>query len=136
MENLDHELDHKSEPTTSQIKIPVIEEYIDYDTEQHQTGKVRITKQIHEETIDVDDSVTQEKVEIDHIAINQFIDVAPPAVRYEDNVMIVPVLKEVWVKRLFLVEELHVRKVKETETQKKQVTLRKEEVHIHRQEKD
>ena len=126
----------QSNKVSSSVKVPVIEEHVRYTTQQRQTGKVRITKQVHEDIIDVDESVTHEKVEIERVPVNQYVDEAPPSVRYENDVMIVSVLEEVLVKRLLLVEELHVRKIQETETDKKELTLRKETVEIHRDQEE
>lgn len=127
---------NQSKKVDSSINIPVIEEHVRFTTQQRETGKVRITKQVHEDTVDVDESVTHEKVEIERVPINQYVDEAPPSVRYEDDVMIVSVLEEVVVKRLLLVEELHVRKIRETETDKKEIILRKETVQVHRDQEE
>ena len=112
--------------------IPVIEEHIDYEVRQHKTGKVRIAKRVKEEVVDVEETLIQEHVHVERVPMNQFVDTLPPPMRQENDVTIVPVLKEVMVKRVLLVEELHIRKTKETKQDTQQVTLRKEEVQIHR----
>lgn len=112
--------------------IPVIEERVTYDTQREQTGRVRITKQVHEETVDVDESTTREKVNIERVPMDRFVDEAPPSVRHEGDVMIVPVVEEVLVKRLRLVEELHIRKTTETHTDTNEVVLRKEQLLVER----
>lgn len=117
------------------IKIPVIEEYIKYDTQRRPTGTVRIAKQVQEEIIEVDETVTHEEVKIDRIPINQYVDSAPP-VRHEGEVMVVSVTAEVMVKRLLLVEELHIRKTIKTDIDTREVTLRKETVQIHRSQEE
>ena len=119
----------------SPVKIPVIEEYISHEVQRHETGKIRVTKHVHEEVVDVDESVTYEKADVERVPINEYVDTLPLPVRHEDDVIIVPVLKEVLVKRILLVEELHIRKTKETQHDTRQVTLRKEEVRVHRDEK-
>ena len=60
----------------------------------------------------------------------------PAASRYEGDVMIIPVLKEVAVieKRIMLVEEIHVSKKQTEKTETREVTLRKEEIKITRTE--
>ena len=124
-----------NQPIEDSVTIPVVEEYIDYDVQRKETGKVRITKQVREEVVDVDESTTYERAEIERIPVNEYVDVVPE-VRQEGEVMVVPVLREVMVKRVLLVEELHIRKTKETQHNTRQVTLRKEEVQIHRDEQD
>ncbi|MCY7350676.1 MAG: YsnF/AvaK domain-containing protein [Cytophagaceae bacterium] len=120
--------------TANLVTIPVIEERVVVGKEVVETGTVRITKRVstHDETIDV--PLTHQEVRVERVAVNQYVD-APPEVRHEGDVMIIPVLREVMVKRFLIVEELHVRKhyVKTQATQS--VTLRKEEVLVERQSK-
>ncbi|QNF34868.1 YsnF/AvaK domain-containing protein [Adhaeribacter swui] len=113
--------------------IPVIEETIKLDKKVVETGKVRITKKVNEEEALVEAALLQEHVQVDRVPINQYIDAAP-AIRYEGDVMVIPVVQEVVVieKRLMLVEEIRVQK-QQTETKVSEtVTLRKEEVNIER----
>ena len=67
------------------------------------------------------------------MAVNRYVDEAP-AVRYEGDTMIVPVLREEMVvtKRLLLVEELHVRTQVLTTHAPQTVALRHEEVTYER----
>ena len=122
---------HLPEGDTPPIKIPVIEEYLEYDTQRYPTGTVRIAKRVQEDIVEVDETLSREEVNVERVPINQYVDTAPP-VRHEGEVMIVSVLQEVMVKRLLLVEELHIRKTVQTDTDTREVTLRKETVHIHR----
>jgi len=66
--------------------------------------------------------------------INQYVDTAPAASRYEGDTLIIPVLKEVLVveKKLMLVEELHIRKRNTEQIITGSETLRKESVEINR----
>ena len=50
-----------NQPIEDSVTIPVVEEYIDYDVQRKETGKVRITKQVREEVVDVDESTTYER---------------------------------------------------------------------------
>jgi uncharacterized protein (TIGR02271 family) len=106
--------------------IPVIEETLHVDKKWVETGKVNISKKVteHEETIDV--PLSHEEVNIERVEVNKYIETLPPPVRYEGETMIIPVLREVVVKRVLLVEELRVTK-KDVQTQeKKLVTLKKD----------
>ncbi|GAA4451015.1 hypothetical protein GCM10023189_12500 [Nibrella saemangeumensis] len=122
-----------SEGTDQSRIIPVIEEQIHIGKDVVETGRVVISKRVREEEQTVDIPLVSEEMNVERVAVNQYVD-TPPAVRYEGETMIIPVLKEVLVveKRLVLVEELHVtkRQVETTETQR--VTLRKEEVTVDR----
>ncbi|WP_420151902.1 YsnF/AvaK domain-containing protein [Spirosoma sp.] len=119
------------------IVIPVIEEQIQIDKQIIETGTVRIAKQVFEEAQTVDIPVFREEVTVEHVAVYQYVDAAP-AVRYEGETMIIPVLREVLVteKRLLLVEEVHVTKRHITDQETQEVTLRKEEVIVERSDPD
>ena len=114
--------------------IPVIEEQLIVDKRVVEKGRVRISKKVRETDETVNIPLVQENVQVERVPINQFIAEPPPPVRYEGNVMIIPVLREVVIveKRLVLVEELRVTK-QQTQTQETQkIRLRKEEVNVKR----
>lgn len=114
--------------------IPVMEEQLIVDKRVVEKGRVRISKKVRETDETVNIPLVQENVQVERVPINQFIAEAPPPVRYEGNVMIIPVLREVVIveKRLVLVEELRVTK-QQTQTQETQkIRLRKEEVNVKR----
>jgi uncharacterized protein (TIGR02271 family) len=114
--------------------IPVIEEHLQVGKKVVETGRIRVTKTIQEHQESVNLPLNQEEVNLERVAVNQYVTTPPPPVRYEGDTMIIPVMQEVLVveKRLLLVEELHItkRQVQKQETQ--QVTLRKEEVNVER----
>ncbi|MEJ8755663.1 YsnF/AvaK domain-containing protein [Pontibacter sp. H259] len=114
--------------------IPVIEEQAHVSKRVVESGKVRISKNVHEDEVLIDVPIVHEEVDVQRIPINQYVDQAPPAVRYEGDKMIVTVLREelVLVKRIKVVEELHIinRKVEEHNTQP--ISLRREEINIER----
>lgn len=116
--------------------IPVIEEQLKIDKELVETGRVRISKKVHEEQKTVDLTTVQDEVDVQRVPVNEYVDRAP-AVRHEGDKMIIPVLREVEVveKRLVLVEELHVTRRQVTTEEQQEITLRKEEVRIDRSPK-
>ncbi len=134
VENRDLDL-QKTEPAEGNetVVIPVIREQVIVDKKVVETGKVRISKRIseHEELVDV--PVMQGQAVVERIPVNQFVESAPP-IRYEGDTMIIPVIEEqvVLQKKLFIVEEIHVKKqmVETHRTQK--VTLLREEVEVKR----
>ena len=131
--------DHQAQLISQQIEnqpatIPVIEEQLTVDKRVVEKGRVRISKKVRETDETVNIPLVQENVQVERVPINQFIAEPPPPVRYEGNVMIIPVLREVVIveKRLVLVEELRVTK-QQTQTQETQkIRLRKEEVNVKR----
>jgi len=66
------------------------------------------------------------------------VDTPPPAMRYEGDTTIIPVLREVMVvqKRYEIMEEIRITKRKTESTDTQQVILRKEEVNIERSSND
>ncbi|GAB4016775.1 YsnF/AvaK domain-containing protein [Spirosoma koreense] len=119
--------------STEPIIIPVIEEHLHIHKQLIETGVVRIAKHIIEEAQTVDIPVFREEVTVEHVAVYQYVETAP-AVRYEGETMIIPVLREVLVteKKLLLVEEVHVTKRHFNEQETQEVILRKEEVTVDR----
>jgi len=72
-----------------------------------------------------------EEVEVEKVAVNQFVE-SGPEVRYEGDTMIIPVLREVMEVRMLLVEELRVTKRKVESNDSQELTLRREEVTVER----
>ncbi len=117
--------------------IPVIEENIHLGKRVVETGRVRIVKTVNEEEALVEAALLQEEVQVERVPVNQYIE-TPPQVRYEGEVMIIPVIQEVVVieKRLMLVEEIRVNKHQTERKVSETVILRKEEIHVERTQSD
>ncbi len=81
----------------------------------------------------IDEPLFSEKVMVERVPANQYVD-EPPQVRHEGDTMIIPVVEEHLVvkKRLFLVEELRVTKQIIESHQPQSVILRKEEIDVKR----
>jgi len=116
------------------IRIPVIQEEVIVEKKLVETGRVLIAKKIVEETSIINQQLSSEQVKIDRKEINQYVDIAPAAVRQEGDVTIISVLKEVLVveKKLMLVEEIHITKQKTEVTEHREITLRNEQVDVTR----
>jgi len=116
------------------ITIPVINEELLVSSKTVETGRVLISKKVFEEESVINSMIRSEEVIVEKKEINQYVDVAPEAVRQEGNVTIISVVKEVLVieKRLLLVEELHITKHKKEEPVVISETVRKEEIHVLR----
>ena len=113
--------------------IPVIEEELDVQKRVVETGKVRVTKGVHEHETLVDEPLFRDEVEVERVLIDRVVD-GPVPVRYEDDTTIVSIMEEVLMiaKRLVLKEELHIRKRRVETHRPQQVTLRREEVRVER----
>jgi uncharacterized protein (TIGR02271 family) len=115
------------------LSIPVMEEQVQVDKKVVESAKVRIVKRVHEDLQDVDLSTRSEEVEIHKVVINKYVDAAP-AIRYEGDTMIVPVMKEVVVaeKKLVLAEEIHITKKTMRSNDQQTIPLLREELHVER----
>jgi len=115
------------------LTMPVLVEEPDIQKRVVETGKVSITKHVHEREVPVDEPLLREEVEVMRVPIQRVVD-APIPVRHEQGTMIISVLEEVLVveKRLMLKEEIHIRKHQVESHQPQQITLRSEEVSVER----
>ena len=120
---------HQDEP----IVVPVLVEELEVQTRVVETGKVRITKVIHEHETVVDESLWRDNVAISRLPMQRVVE-GPIPMREEQGTTIISVVEEVLVveKRWMLREEIHVRKRRTETHQPQQITLRSEEVQVER----
>ena len=113
--------------------VPVMAEELAVQKRVVETGKVRITKVVHERETLVDEPLFHDKVAITRVPIQRVVD-GPVPVREENGTTIISIVEEVLVveKRLMLKEELHIRKRRVETHQPQQVTLRREEARVER----
>jgi len=114
--------------------IPIIQEQVQINKEVVESGTVRISKSVHEVEEMYNIPISYEEHEVQRVTLNQYVDAAPPAIRYEGDTMIIPILREEVIvqKRLVLVEEVHVTKRQVEKTIQQPVTLLKEELNVER----
>jgi uncharacterized protein (TIGR02271 family) len=133
-DNREQSKEETSSPFTNEI-FPVIQERTVVHNEMVETGKVHINKSISKEDVNVNTPIINETYHIERVPVKgQILDTPPPSMRYEGEVMIIPVLKEipVVVKRYEVVEEIRITK-KQTETPLIQkVTLSKQNINVER----
>jgi uncharacterized protein (TIGR02271 family) len=115
------------------LVVPVLEEELHVDKRRVETGRVRLTKQVHERQETVDVPLATEEIHVERVPVNRAIETAPP-VRYEGDTMIVPLLEEVIIveKRLMLREEVRITKRQSETRRPQQVMLRREEALVER----
>jgi len=116
-----------------ELIVPVIREELEVHKELRRTGTVRILKTIRELDELVTESLASEAVDVERVPMDLLVE-APPPIRTEGNVTIVPVVKEVLVvtKQLRVVEELRITKRQSISDYRENVTLRAEEVVVER----
>ncbi|MBT2558042.1 YsnF/AvaK domain-containing protein [Hymenobacter sp. ISL-91] len=114
--------------------LPVIEEQALISREVVESGRLRIRKTVQQVEQPVQATLQHDEVQVEHVPVNQFVaDDAPlPGSRQEGDVLIVPVLREVVVTRVLLVEELRISKRVVEEEFTSTVQLRQEQIQIER----
>ena len=91
-------------------------------------GGVRVHKRVHEREEVVEQPAWHEEVEVERVAVGQFVDVIPEP-REEGDTLIIPILEEVLVveTRLVVKEEIRITRRRSEDTQQLRATLRTEE---------
>jgi uncharacterized protein (TIGR02271 family) len=120
---------------TGKLRIPVTEEVLRVGRRVTDTGRgIRIHKTVSEETLQVDEALQRQELQIEHVTVNAWVDGAPPVQRQEGDTLVIPVLEEVLVvqKRLRLTKEIRITARTRTDHVSEQVVLRKEQVAAER----
>jgi stress response protein YsnF len=112
--------------------IPVVEEELKIDRREVETGRVRVRTVPEEQTRVVSDRLLRTDVTVERVPKDEEIDAVPP-VRDEGETVVVPVIEERLVKRLFLVEEVRLTRRASTEEFEQPVQLRSERVVVERE---
>lgn len=118
---------------TDSVAIPIAEEQLKVARREVETGRVRISTVTEERVETASDRLMHSDVEVDRIRIDREVQELP-TIREEGDLLIVPVVEERLVKRLFLVEELHVRRRVTAEDFSHPVKLRSQRVVVEREE--
>lgn len=133
--SLDHldAVDPATPHADSETVIPVFEEELSVAKRVVETSRVQVSRVTHQHQQLVDELLQLEKVEVERVPVDRPID-AMPSIRQEGDVTIVPVVEEILkVQRtLVLKEEVHIRRVKQTERHQELVTLRRQEALVSR----
>jgi uncharacterized protein (TIGR02271 family) len=119
----------KGEKTT----YPVVEESAHIEKRAIPSGKVRIQTPVDESSELASATLEEQKVEVTRVPVNKPVETAP-AVRTENDTVIIPVMEEVLVvrKQLILREELHIRRRVVEEQVNVPVSLRRQRVVVTR----
>ena len=109
--------------------LPIVEERARVEKRVVERKVVRIRTATKESEQILSDAVRHEEVDIRRVPVDREVD-AVPEVRQEGEVIVIPIVEEraVLVKRLFLVEELHVHRKVVRETVELPVRLYSTEV--------
>jgi stress response protein YsnF len=120
-------------PVRADIVVPLNVEKAYVALRKVERGGVRVRVQTNIREHPIDEILTQERVEIERIAIGRPVNVVPP-VREDGDTTVISVFEEVVVveRRLVLKEEIRLRRVRTTERHRESVTLREQKAVIER----
>lgn len=131
-----NELGH-NKPTHSEdvTTIPVVKEEITISTREVVTGIVDVEKRVHSESVDIPLTTTHTRYREERVPVNRVVHTVPQT-RYEGDNIVIPVVKEeqVVVKRLVLVEEIHLIKNVQVDERTETVELRSETATVNRRD--
>jgi uncharacterized protein (TIGR02271 family) len=111
--------------------IPVLEEHVKFGTRRIVKESIVVDKKVIEEEKQIDIPLKTEHYVIERKPMDQYLN-SIPETRQEGDTIIIPVVKEVLVKRILLVEEIRLTKVVEEKQHLENITIKKEEVTIER----
>jgi stress response protein YsnF len=113
--------------------IPLLAEEIEVSKQIVETGRVQVARVTQEREQLIDELLAQQTAEIERVRIGQPVDTMP-AIREEGDTLVIPIVDEVLVveRRLFLKEEVRVRRVRSTQRHQETVTLRHHEAVVTR----
>ena len=116
------------------LVIPLAEERVSTARRQVETGRVRVTTRVEEREQLVREELARDEVEISRVPRGVEISEVPEIAQIGD-VTIVPVVEEVLVveKKLMLVEEIHLSRVRTSQEHMQPVILRAQRAEIERE---
>jgi len=120
--------------TDETVAIPLAEERLSV-SKRPVERRVRIRTVTEDVPTGFSEDLHAERVEVQHVTVDREL-TGPPEIRYEGDVMIIPVIEERLIveKRLFVVEEVHVRRIEGVERVEQPVTLKRQRVVVDREE--
>ena len=118
---------------SDELRIPIVEEEAQLLKRDVVSEHVHVRSYSEDHDVVVREFVSREHIEVTRIPVEREVANAP-AIRVEGDLTIVPVLEERLVveKRLFLVEELHLRRTERVHEVAVPTTLRRTRVDIER----
>ena len=113
------------------VAIPLAAERLQVATRLRRTGIVRVSTRVERRIAVVDPPLGRQRVEIRRRRVDRFVDRAPD-VRREGGTLIVPIVEEVVVTRLKVVEEIAITLRRSVERRPQRVELRRERAVVER----
>lgn len=124
-----------TEPSERDLTIPLHEERVEIAKREVERGRVAVHIRTEQREELVSARLRRDEVTVERVPVGRVVE-APPPVREEDGVLIVPLLEERLIVRteLVLTEELRIVRRSRTEEVQEPVTLRSERAEVARSE--
>lgn len=122
------EADLPDDPTT---RFLIVEEVLNVERQSLETGRVRVTSIVTNHEDAVREHLTTTSIRVERFPVDRLVDVAPPP-RTEGSRTILSVTEEVMVKRVRVIEEVHLISETRTDLHEQTVSLRRLDVEIDR----
>lgn len=118
-------------------QFPVAEDELAIAKRVRETGRLVLRQRVATASVPVREQLESVSVEVERVPIGREV-AEVPRVRSDGGVIVVPVIEERLVveKRLFLVEEVHIRERRQHRAFEDDVTLRRTEVTVERRSAD
>jgi uncharacterized protein (TIGR02271 family) len=125
--------DSVMEHVDRELVIPLLGEELSVAKQVVETGRVTVARVTREQPELIAEPLVAETVEISRVPIGRQVETMP-AVRHEGETTVIPIVEERLLieRRLFLKEEVRVRRVRTCTTHRESVTLRHHEVVVNR----
>ena len=113
------------DPENSGTRVSIVEEQLQVDKRLVETDRVRVRTVTDERMVTLESQVERGVLDVERIAVDREVDVAPPP-REDGDVLVISIVEEraEIVTRLFVVEELRIRRLSVTEAVTLPATLR------------
>lgn len=118
---------------SNDLVLPLLVEDVAVSRRRVETAVVRVATVTQTRDQVVTEPLEHERIEVERVAVCRFVEFVPP-VREDGDVTIMPVMEEVIVveRRLFLKEEVHIRRVRTTDRHTETVQLREQKAVVTR----
>lgn len=111
--------------------LPVIQETLEVGREHQATGAVRVRKEVQRDQVPFSGVCVRETVHTERVPVNRPVD-ARQAPWQTQDALVIPVYEERLVRQLFLTEELHVKRRRESTEETGMAELRRDDVVVER----
>ena len=115
-------------------RIPLVEERVVVDKVAAVTDHLRVSTTVENRDVIVEDVVERGALDVERVAVDREVSAAPP-LRQEGNLLVISIVEERLVKRLFVIEEVRIRQTTTSEAVSLPSTVRTMRATIEHAEK-